>query len=105
MDLSTLDDPLPPIHPGEILSAEFMEEFGLDAAGLASRCHVPVDRILDLVEGRSRIDGELALRLGKAFGVPPMFWMNLQGRYDIERAAHERGIDLDAIATIGQAAE
>jgi addiction module HigA family antidote len=105
MELPTFDEALPPIHPGEILKAEFMDELGLGAADLASRCHVPTDRIVDVVEGRSRLDGDLALRLGKVFGVPAMFWMNLQGRYDIERAAHGPGVDLDAIVTLGHAAE
>ncbi|MGA3055899.1 MAG: HigA family addiction module antitoxin [Candidatus Korobacteraceae bacterium] len=33
------------------------------------------------------ISADVALRLGKYFGMTPQFWMNLQADYDLRRAA------------------
>ena len=47
---------------------------------------------------RSRgISAETALKLGKFFGVPPEFWMNLQTLYDIEEAQKRYKKDIESI--------
>ena len=46
---------LPPIHPGEILRADFMEPFGLSMNRLALDLRVPVTRIAEIVHERRGI--------------------------------------------------
>jgi addiction module HigA family antidote len=77
---------LPPIHPGEILRAEFMEPLGLSMNRLALDLRVPVTRIAEIVHERRGITPDTALRLARYFNTSPGFWMNLQSSYDLEAA-------------------
>jgi len=80
---------LKPVHPGEILREEYMKEFELSMNRLALDLRVPVTRIADIVNEKRGITADTALRLGRYFGNGPVFWMNLQTRYDLEVAEDE----------------
>jgi addiction module HigA family antidote len=75
---------LPPIHPGEILLEEFLQPLEISQYRLAKDIGVPVRRINEIVLGKRRITADTALRLARYFGLSERFWMNLQGRYDLE---------------------
>jgi antitoxin HigA-1 len=77
------------VHPGEILKTEFMEPMGISAYELAKALNFP--GIYDVVRGDRAISADTAIRLGKYFGLPAQFWMNLQNDYDL-RVAERRGI-------------
>jgi len=77
------------IHPGDILLTEFMEPLGLTAYRLAQELHVPLPRVYELVRGRRAISADTAIRLGRYFGLPPQFWLNLQNDYDLRLAQSE----------------
>jgi addiction module HigA family antidote len=81
---------LKPVHPGEILREEFMKPFGLSMNKLALDLRVPVTRIAEIVHQRRAITTDTALRLGRYFKTTPIFWMNLQVRYDLEVAEDEQ---------------
>lgn len=76
----------PPIHPGEILMEDFIREFGITQNKLAVSIGVPPRRINEIVHGKRAITADTALRLGRYFGVPAQFWLNLQTRYELEVA-------------------
>jgi antitoxin HigA-1 len=95
---------LAPLHPGEILREEFLVPMGLTAYSLADRCHVPRTRIERIVNEQSGISADTALRLAKAFGTTPEFWLNLQSRYAVEVTKRKIGRDLEAIETAVAAA-
>jgi len=80
---------LSPIHPGEILRAEFMEPLKLSMNRLALDLRVPVTRIAEIVHERRGITPDTALRLARYFNTSAGFWMNLQTAYDLEIAEHE----------------
>jgi antitoxin HigA-1 len=77
---------LPPIHPGEILRADFMEPLGLSMNRLALDLRVPVTRIAEIVHQRRGITPDTALRLARYFNTSAGFWLNLQTAYDLEVA-------------------
>lgn len=77
---------LPPIHPGEILRADFMEPLGLSMNRMALELRVPVTRIAEIVHERRSITPDTALRLARYFNTSPGFWLNLQSAYDLEVA-------------------
>lgn len=77
---------LKPVHPGEILSEEFMKPLKLSMNKLAIDLRVPLTRIADIVHERRGITIDTALRLARYFKNTPVFWMNLQVRYDLEVA-------------------
>ena len=94
-----------PIHPGEILSEEFLNPMGISQSRLARDVNVPPGRINEICLGKRAITPDTALRLGRYFGMSAEFWMTLQQRYDLERARDElearlerevRPLDLEA---------
>ena len=80
---------LSPIHPGEILRAEFMEPLKLSMNRLALDLHVPVTRVAEIVHERRGITPDTALRLARYFQTSARFWLNLQSAYDLEVAEDE----------------
>ncbi|MDT8441709.1 MAG: HigA family addiction module antitoxin [Desulfuromonadales bacterium] len=76
----------PPVHPGEILMAEFLEPMGISQYRLAKNIGVTPRRINEIVLGRRAITADTALRLGRFFSMEAQFWMNLQSHYDMEVA-------------------
>ncbi|OGQ90019.1 MAG: addiction module antidote protein, HigA family [Deltaproteobacteria bacterium RIFOXYC2_FULL_48_10] len=77
---------LDPIHPGEILLEEFLNPMGISQYRLAKGISVPPRRINEIVHGKRSITADTALRLGRYFKTAPMFWLNLQTRFDLETA-------------------
>ncbi|MFZ0772318.1 MAG: HigA family addiction module antitoxin [Candidatus Sulfotelmatobacter sp.] len=77
---------LPPIHPGEILRAEFMEPLRLSMNRLALDLRVPVTRVAEIVHERRGITPDTALRLARYFNTSAAFWLNLQSAFDLEIA-------------------
>src|SRR5882762_6004805 len=75
---------IPPVHPGEILSEEFLKPLGLSMNQLALALRVPANRINAIVAGERGITADTALRLGRYFGTSAQFWINLQARFDLE---------------------
>lgn len=79
---------LPLIHPGEYLR-EILDELNLTQAALADALGVSPMRVSHLLRGDRPVTAELALRLGRAFGQTPQYWLNLQTAYDLKIAQAE----------------
>ncbi len=75
---------MPPIHPGEVLILEYLEPLGVTQHRLAVAIGVPPRRINEIVHGKRRISADTALRLARYSATTERFWLNLQGRYDLE---------------------
>jgi len=75
-----------PVHPGEILRAEFLDPLGISMYRLAKDTQMPADRVGRLVRGTRAFTADTALRLAAYFGTTPEFWLNLQARHDLELA-------------------
>lgn len=80
---------LSPIHPGEILLEEFMKPLALSANKLGLDLRVPANRMLEITTGKRAVTVDTALRLARYFGNSAEFWINLQARYDLERASDQ----------------
>jgi antitoxin HigA-1 len=79
-----------PVHPGEYLR-EIIGELGLSQYRLAHDLGVASMRISHVVRGQRPVTAELALRLGRYLGQSPRYWLNLQNRYDLDRAEEDSG--------------
>ena len=88
-------DKLAPIHPGEILSEDFMKPMNLSQTRLAIRIGVPPRRINEIVQGKRAVTADTALRLARFFSMSAEFWMNLQALFDLRKAEHKLGTRLD----------
>lgn len=85
------------IHPGEILSEEFLIPMGISAYKLAKEISIPQTRISEIIKGNRRITADTALRLSKFFGNSAKFWLGLQDDYDIENESRNKNKELNAI--------
>jgi len=80
-----------PTTPGEILRDEFLKPLGLTQRQLADHLGCEVKVINRIVNGRTSVTPEMALRLGAAFRTSPEFWLNAQKAVDLYRASEELG--------------
>ncbi|HSB05677.1 MAG TPA: HigA family addiction module antitoxin [Thermodesulfobacteriota bacterium] len=74
-----------PVHPGIYLK-ELLNELKLSQYRLAKELGIPAMRINLVVNCKRPVTADLALRLGRFFGQNPRYWINLQGRYDMDVA-------------------
>jgi addiction module HigA family antidote len=72
-----------PTHPGEMLSEDFMPDFGLTVTSLAEAAGVSRQSINELLRGRRAVSPEMALRLARLFGNSPEFWLNARRAVDL----------------------
>lgn len=87
-----------PVHPGEILKEEFLEDYGLSQYELAKRIGVPAPRINAIVLGKRGITADTALLLARFFGNSPEFWLNLQDHHDLQLAEGRLAGKLERVA-------
>lgn len=86
-----------PIHPGEVLSEEFLKPLEISQVMLAADLAVPYRRINEIVRGKRAITAETALLLARYFGTSPEFWMNLQVHFDLQRSSRRIKEKLDRV--------
>ena len=77
-----------PIHPGRIIREDYLKPLGLTITHLAETIGVSRKTLSKIVNGKGSISPDLALRLSRAFGTSPEFWLNLQKHYDLWQAEH-----------------
>ncbi len=72
-----------PPHPGETVRYDCLEPLGLTVTEGAKALGVTRQTLNDLVNGKSGISPEMAIRLSKAFGSSPETWLKMQLDYDL----------------------
>ncbi|MGH9318985.1 MAG: HigA family addiction module antitoxin [Vicinamibacteria bacterium] len=76
-----------PTTPGEILREEFLIPLGMTQKHLANHVGCDVKFVDRLVNGRTSVTAEMALKLGATFRTTPGFWLNAQKAVDLYLAA------------------
>lgn len=71
-----------PPHPGRIVRGA-IEDLQLSVTDAARILNVSRPTLSALLNGRSGISPEMAVRLSKAIGSTPGFWLRLQMNYDL----------------------
>ena len=72
-----------PPHPGEIIREFCLEALELTVTEAARALGVTRKTLSGLLNGRSGISPEMALRLSKVFGRTAEGWLKLQLQYDL----------------------
>ena len=75
-----------PTGPGEILREEFLVPLAMTQKELADHIGCDVKVINRLVNGRTSVSAEMALKLGATFRTSPEFWLNAQKAVDLFQA-------------------
>ncbi len=87
-----------PPHPGRLLRAD-IEALGLSVAEAAEGLGVTRQQVYNVLNGKSAITPEMAVRLEKGIGSTAETWLNLQTAYDLSRArAHSAASNVARLA-------
>jgi addiction module HigA family antidote len=80
-----------PPHPGRIVRQDCLEPLHLTVTEGARALGVTRQALNNVVNGKSAISPEMALRLSKAFGSTPEMWLRLQMNYDLAQLRRREG--------------
>ena len=78
-----------PTTPGEILREEYLVPLEMSQKDLADHIGQDVKVINRIVNGRSAVTAEVALKLSATFRTTPEFWLNAQKAVDLWAARHK----------------
>jgi addiction module HigA family antidote len=78
-----------PPHPGETVRCDCLDPLGLTVTEGAKVLGVSRQALNNLVNGKSGISPEMAIRLSKAFGSSPETWLRMQLDYDLAQARQQ----------------
>ena len=72
-----------PPHPGEFITAVYLEPHGISGRELAAKLDVAASTLSRVLNGSSRLTPEMALRLSKAIGRSAESWLAMQDNHDL----------------------
>ena len=87
-----------PPHPGELVQ-DNLAELGLSVAQAAAGLGITRQQLYNVINGRSALTPEMALRLEQAFGGTADAWLRMQIAHDLARLRARK--DQPAIARLG----
>jgi addiction module antidote protein, HigA family len=79
----------PPSHPGSILRMHYLEPLEISVTELAKDLRLSRKTVSKILNERSAMTTDVALRLSRAFTTSPELWLNLQRNYDLWHVANE----------------
>lgn len=82
-----------PPHPGKLLKEIYLPDYNLSVSAFALKIGVSRNTASELVNCRSGISSEMALKLEKAFKVYAGFWLDAQQAYDLWQARQRVNLD------------
>ena len=80
-----------PAHPGGFIKSEIIEPLGLSVTGAAHVLGITRAALSALLNERSHLSPEMALRIEKAFGVSMDTLMRMQNSFDIAQTRKREG--------------
>ena len=87
-----------PPHPGLSIRHDCLEPLGLSVTEAARRLGVSRKQLSSVLNGRSGVSPEMAIRLDMAFGGGASTWHQMQAAYDLAEAANKAGcIDVERV--------
>jgi antitoxin HigA-1 len=79
-----------PPHPGELIR-DNLADLGLSVAEGATGLGITRQQLYNVINGKSGVTPEMALRLEKAFGGSADMWLRMQGSYDLAQVREREG--------------
>jgi addiction module HigA family antidote len=79
-----------PVHPGALAKAN-LDELNLSVAQAAKSIKITRQQLHNVVQGRSAVTPQMALRFEKAFGGSADMWLRMQAAYDLAQARKREG--------------
>lgn len=82
-----------PPHPGAVLKGLYLEPLGLTVTRAAAALKVTRQALSELINGKTGVSPQMALRLSKAFNTTPDLWLNMQYKYDLWQTRQKNNFD------------
>ncbi len=79
-----------PTHPGEILLEDVIKPLGLSIAEAAKDLGVSRKALYELINGKSSLSPQMAVRIGEATKTSPESWLNMQLKLDLWKAMRHK---------------
>ena len=83
--------PQPDRTPGDILREDYLDRFHITQRALAEQVGCDLKVVNNIVNGRSAVTADMALRLGAALDVDPRLFLAAQQALDLNKAEREIG--------------
>ncbi len=84
-----------PLHPGQFIKEVYLDELDISERVVAMKLKVSPSTLNRLIQGKSNVTPEMALRLSKTLGRTPESWLAMQDKYSLWIA--EKEIDLNDV--------
>ena len=91
---------LPLTNTASAMLRDFLDDYGLSQAKLATDLHISPQLLNDILAGRRLLTPEHCLKLGRYFGNEPEYWMRLQNHYLFRKAQREKATELKAVVPL-----
>lgn len=72
-----------PTHPGDVLREDVIKPLGLTVTEAAKRLGVTRKTLSELINCKSSVSPEMAIRIGKATKTSPDSWLYMQAQLDL----------------------
>ena len=82
-----------PPHPGEFIREVYLEELNVSSRTVAAKLKVSPSTFTRLLNGKSSVTPEMAMRLSKTLGRSPESWLAMQNNYDLWQLQNRRNFD------------
>lgn len=82
-----------PPHPGEFIREVYLEELEVSSRTVAAKLKVSPPTFTRLLNGKSSVTPEMALRLSKTLGRSPESWLAMQNNYDLWQTRKRLNMD------------
>ena len=79
-----------PPYPGQLIKFDCLDPLGLTVTKGAKVLGVTRQALSNVINGKSGISAEMAIRLSKAFGGTPEVWLRMQTAYDLAQAQKKK---------------
>ena len=79
-----------PVHPGTLAKAN-LDELNLSVAEAAKTMKITRQQLHNVLQGRSAVTTQMALRFEQAFGGSADMWLRMQAAYDLAQARKHQG--------------
>ncbi len=96
--MSTIGPMHNPPHPGEFIRNVYLSELQISVREVASRLQVAPSTLNRILQERSRVTPEMALRLSRCLGRSAESWLAMQDAYDLWHARQQ--LDLSGITSV-----
>lgn len=81
-----------PPHPGEYIREDILPSLNMSISDFAEHLGVTRNTASRIINEKSAISTDMAIRLGQAFKNGARFWLALQMQHDIWESEHEKKI-------------